>query len=120
MFCLKSLHCRTTTQTLGGYNWKVEAVVHMPAKYWLDCKKKKQLGVLYGVDISNFIHRFHRAVPAWNPTVNDTLRSKKGIKTVLLTYYVSDPKQAESMGMKVTYLRNGEFIPGFGDIQFLM
>lgn len=65
--------------------------VTMPAKYWLGMKKLGRLGMLYGVDISNAVHREH-GIRAYNPTVEDRKRSVKGIKTVTLTYYNAVPE----------------------------
>lgn len=60
--------------------------VIMQAKTWLRAKRKGQLGMLYGVDISNFLYREH-GVAAYNPTVSDRARSSNGIKTLTLNYY---------------------------------
>ena len=120
IFSLDRIIIRTTNQTFGVNKWIVEVVVRIPVKYWTECKKKGWLGQLYGVDISNFVHHFHSAIPAWNPVVKSDLRAKNGIKTIFLQYYVSDPKQAEALGMKVTYLRNGEFLSKFGEVNILV
>lgn len=60
--------------------------VAINAKDWAKAKKNGHLGQLYGVDISNQLHREY-GIPAYNPTVDDKARAVKGIKTISLTYY---------------------------------
>lgn len=63
----------------------VTVKVTMPAKEWLACKAKGQLGALYGVDISNQVYR-EFGVQASNPIVADDMRAKGGIKVLELSY----------------------------------
>lgn len=60
--------------------------VTMLTKDWLAIKRRGGLGMLYGVDICNALHREY-GIPAYNPTVDDAWRGKKGIKTLRLTFY---------------------------------
>ena len=64
----------------------VEFTVAMRAEVWRKYKKCKDLGWLYGVAISNEIHRNHPDVRAYRPVVSDTLRARSGIKTIRLMY----------------------------------
>lgn len=74
--------------------------VSIEAKAWHRAKRQGQLGMLYGVDISNAVHRSH-GVPAYNPTVSDKERARNGIKYVTLTYYAVKPQYAlTSLGIR--------------------
>jgi hypothetical protein len=56
-FIIKSITC---SEFAGRVEFHV--VVNMPAKDWLKAKAAKQLGHLYGVDISNAVHRQNEKV----------------------------------------------------------
>lgn len=61
--------------------------VSMPVKTWQKYRKEKELGHLYGVQISNLVHHADPDVAAYCPTVDDKTNAKAGIKTIKLTYY---------------------------------
>ena len=63
-----------------------QARVAMPVKDWAKAKRLGQLGMLYGVDISNTLYREHN-VQAYNPTVDDRQRASQGVKIIRLVYY---------------------------------
>lgn len=66
--------------------YMARVVVYIDARKWNTMKKKGQLGQLYGVDISNEVHRLNKQIRAWNPAVNDRARASKGIKRIELQY----------------------------------
>ncbi len=60
--------------------------IRIDAKRWHDLKKRGQLGMLYGVDVSNAVYRHDPRIYATNPTVDDSRRAKNGFKMIQLTY----------------------------------
>lgn len=110
MFSIKSIYALNFDNSFGGYPWKVVVSVTMPSKEWTDLKKKGALGQLYGIEISNYVYALNNNIPAHCPTVDDSQRAKKGIKTVELTYFLSSNQadKAEALGLKVIKLKNGE------------
>jgi len=115
MFSVKSIVASGHDSSFGGYKWKVVVRVAVPAKEWAKAKKKGELGQLYGIDISNHVYAINRNIPAHNPTVDDRSRASKGVKSISLTYFLSDPDRAEALGLKVTRLKNGEFFGKYSD-----
>jgi hypothetical protein len=81
MFCIEHL---SKSEFAGRITHHVR--VSMPVKVWAAFKKSRQLGQLYGIDISNSIYAMDRTVYAYNPTVDDRRNAKHGIKTISLTY----------------------------------
>jgi len=63
----------------------VECKVTIDAKEWAKVRNAGQLGMLYGVDISNAIYKL-AGVKASNPTVDDSAKARNGIKLIALTY----------------------------------
>lgn len=115
VFGVESITGSTHDSSYGGYPWKITVVVKMDAKAWKRHADKGWLGQLYGIDISNYVYGFSRAIPAHAPTVDHGQRAKDGVKTIKLTYFLRDPKKAEALGFKVTYLKNGEFFGAFSE-----
>lgn len=71
-----------------AFNKQATVIAKMPIKEWQKIRKKSQLGMLYGVDISNEVYRkSDRKIKAYNPVVEDRTKAKAGIKTIELTYY---------------------------------
>ncbi len=68
-----------------------QAIVHVEvdAKRWHEYKARRNLGQLYGVDISNAVYKADRRIHATNPTVSDRERAKGGIKRITLYYNTS-------------------------------
>lgn len=60
--------------------------VEVPSEYWHKLRANKQLGQLYGVDISNEVYRTNPEIRATNPIVSDRQRASKGIKHTTLEY----------------------------------
>lgn len=85
----------------GGYHYRVDVVVTMSSEAWLKMKKKKQLGMLYGVDIGNAIYRLNHNIPAYHPMVGDRERSRNGIKTIKLSYHFNDEDKAAALGLDI-------------------
>lgn len=76
--------------------------VQMDSKEWTKIKNKKQLGHLYGVAISNEVYRImHKSVVAWNPSVDDSRRASKGIKTLVLRYPMTE-KQCQALAVDMS------------------
>lgn len=114
MFIVKSIYATNHDSSFGGYPWKVEVTVAMPATEWATHKRKGWLGQLYGIDISNHVYAVNQNIPAHNPTVDDRSRAAKGVKTIKLTYFMrrEHADQAEALGLKVLRLKNGEVYAG--------
>jgi hypothetical protein len=70
--------------------------------------------MIYGVDIGNHVYAMNQAIPAYNPMVNDTERASKGFKRITLTYFFNDAERAESLGLEVLRLKNGDVLPKYG------
>lgn len=75
-------------RTYKGTNY-FEVEVEMNNDIW----KIQDKGMLYGVDISNYIYRQFPDVQAWNPSVNDSARARKGWKRIKLTYLLIEQKR---------------------------
>lgn len=101
-------------RALGIESWNINATIQMPAKLWAKYRDNNNLGGLY-LDVSNHIYSINQNVPAHNPTVNHYKNASKGIKTINLSYWLRDPKRAEALGLKVTWLKSGEFMAAFTD-----
>ena len=68
----------------------VKVSITCNVKDWNTCKRKGQLGSLYGIDISNAVYQMH-GVKASNPTVSDDKRaSMTGVKSIDLYYRDSE------------------------------
>lgn len=76
---------RSVQHYIGGPD-HASFVVRMPAVLWAKYKRQKQLGQLYGVDISTAIGRANPDVRAYQPTVSDRRRASKGVKLITLIY----------------------------------
>jgi hypothetical protein len=110
MFLISSVIAQETNYGgMGGYPWEVNVVVRMPVKEWAKLKKKGQLGQLYGIDISNALYAMNQNIPAHCPTVSDRDRAKNGIKTIRLSYRLTDPKRAEGLGLTLVKRRSEVF-----------
>lgn len=72
------------TEVMG----QIRVQVTVSARYWHEQRAKGQLGMLYGVDISNAIGAMRSDVKAYHPTVSDKARATGGYKTVILWYDV--------------------------------
>jgi hypothetical protein len=73
------------TSTYKGTNY-FEVNVEMNVSVW----KAQDKGMLYGVDISNQVGQKYPEVNAWNPSVDDSQRARKGWKTIRLTYLLKE------------------------------
>lgn len=113
-FTIKSLYATTHDSSYGGYPFKVVATITMDSKEWSKIKRKRGLGMLYGVDISNAIHDINSNINAYNPSVSDSKRASKGIKTITLTYYDKSFERAEALGLEVMRMKNGESYIKYG------
>lgn len=99
----------------GNYAYKAVVSVEVEAKYWKALQKAKNLGQLYGIDISNQVYALSKGlIPASHPTVSDEKNARNGIKTVVLTYYFQDHNKAEALGLEVKRLANGEAFCAYG------
>ena len=118
-FTIKSITAATHDSSYGGYPFKVSVQVEIDQKIWAKYKKNSHLGQLYGVDISNAVYAINRNIPASNPTVDDRKRSSKGVKTIGLTYYMSNhestAERAKALGLKVTVDKTGRVFGGYND-----
>jgi hypothetical protein len=101
MFEIKSVYASDHDKEFLGVGFLVTVVVEMDSKEWANARKSGNLGHLYGVEISNAVYAINRAIPAINPTVDDTARASKGVKTIKLNYYGSNLENAEKLGLKV-------------------
>jgi hypothetical protein len=81
---------------------QVKVRVRMDSKAWHAAKRAKQLGSLYGVDISNMAYRMH-GVKAHNPSVSDKTRAMGGIKWIDL-YYADETWQDATHAANVTHV----------------
>lgn len=72
-----------------------EVTISIAVDYWKELQRTGQLGVLYGIDVSNEIYRRHSDVYATNPTVSDRDRARKGFKIIRMTYMTN-----QAMGYK--------------------
>jgi hypothetical protein len=92
MYTLINGHsCSIKRTELDAHN-AAQFTLTYPANEFAKLVKRGQLGLFYGVDVSNVIGRLFPDVRAWAPTVDDTARSRKGIKTVTLTYELRNQK----------------------------
>jgi hypothetical protein len=80
-------HFRVTRVYKGTNYFEVE--VEMNVDVW----KIQDKGMLYGVDISNHIGQKYPEVNAWNPSVDDSARARKGWKIIRLTYLLIEQKK---------------------------
>lgn len=119
MFTIKTIHARALVACGIDSIWAVEVVVHMPVKAWTKHRDNNQLGMLYGVDISNAVFAINSNIPAHNPTVDSSSRAKNGIKTIHLSYRFTNPDKAESLGLKLKRFKNGIILPERGGVSFL-
>ena len=101
MFEIKSVYASDCDSNFHDKGFKVAVVVEMDSKEWAKLRKTGNLGHFYGVAISNVVYSLNRAIPAINPTVDDTARASKGVKTIKLNYYGSNLENAEKLGLKV-------------------
>lgn len=106
-----------TALTVAASNtgYKLEAIVKIAvdAKYWSYMKRNRQLGFLYGVDVSNEVYRRScRLIPAHNPSVDDRKRASAGIKSITLTYYFDSVENAYKLGIECHKTKEG-LIPKF-------
>ncbi len=85
----------------GGYPWKTMVRIEIDSKWWARIRKANGLGMLYGVDISNAVGRINSNIRAYQPTVDDQSRARKGIKTITLTYFSQDYEAARKIGFNV-------------------
>ena len=115
MFHIKTIYAVNHDSSFGGDPWKVIATVEMLATEWKKEKQRDALGQLYGIDISNRIHSLNGAIPAYEPMVDDRRRSVRGVKTIVLTYFLKDADKAEKLGLKVKRFKNGEVLGGFNE-----
>lgn len=83
------------------YPWEIVATVLVDSKQWTKMRDKKQLSILYGVDISNLIYQINSNIPAYIPLVDANSRASKGLKTVKLTYFLKDIDKAKNLGFKI-------------------
>jgi len=84
-----------------GYKVETNVTIQIDAKEFAKLKAKGHLGQLYGIDVSNEVYRLSgRAVRAHNPSVDDTRKASKGIKTISLTYYQDDVASAHQAGLE--------------------
>lgn len=113
-FSIKSIIAKTHDQSFGGQKWRVEIEISIDAKLWRKYKDRKNLGMLYGVDISNAVYRINHNIPASCPTVDDRRRAANGVKTIKLTYFLNDAAMAENLGLK-TRITKTSFEPVYGD-----
>ena len=73
----------------------VECRIEMTTKAWNEAKK--DLGYLFGIEISNYIYREY-GVKAYNPMVDGIRdKSKKGIKYLSLTYEDTEWKPIDNV-----------------------
>lgn len=114
MFTIKSITGRVHDTSSGGYPWKIEVTIQVDAKYWAKLKAKRNLGMLYGVDVSNAVYAINENIPAHNPMVSDSARASKGFKTIQLTYFLSDPVRAKSLGFSYHESKSGVY-PKYGE-----
>lgn len=113
-YLIKSIVLSVHDTSYGGYPYVATVNVEVDAKYWSALKKKNQLGMLYGVDISNEVYRLSsQLIPAHNPMVDHNRNAKNGIKTISLQYHFKDHDKAEKLGMKVLRMKNGECLPSY-------
>ena len=115
MFRIQSIAVKPSNYLGDHSSWLVDVVVLVPAKEWTKRKSKKQLGMLYGVDISNAVYAINQNIPASCPTVDDRSRASKGFKTIRLSYRLTDAAKAEALGLKVRRYANGSFSHEYGD-----
>lgn len=114
-YSIQTIVVRAHDSSYGGYAYVCEVVAKVDAKHWTKLRNAKDLGVLYGIDISNEAYALtNRLVPTHNPSVSDRDRAKDGIKTVRLSYYFRDHNAAEKLGLEVICLKSGECMAGFG------
>lgn len=81
---------------------QVKVRVRMDAKEWAKAKRAKQLGSLYGVDISNKAYNLY-GVKAHCPSVSDRTRASGGIKWIDL-YYADETWQDATHAANVTHV----------------
>jgi hypothetical protein len=111
---VESVSAKTHDTSYGGYKWVVTVKINMPVTVWQKYKKAKNLGQLYGLEISNFVYSLNNNIPTSNPTVTDTVRAKNGIKAIELRYYLNDPIKAERLGLQVKQA-GGEVYASYND-----
>jgi hypothetical protein len=115
MFTIKSITAKASNYLGDHGSWLVEVVVSVDAKAWTKLRDKRNLGQLYGIDISNAVYAVNKNIPAHCPTVDDRSRASKGFKTIRLSYRLSNPEAAERLGLKVMRYKNGEHAHSWGD-----
>lgn len=116
-FTIKSIYANR-----AGYIGELDAVVEikMDAKEWASCKKKRQLGHLYGVAISNQVYVLvNKKINAYNPTVRDTERASKGVKTIHLRYPMTKD-QGEALGLNPHDYFQAIYVEGRGVLRLVV
>ncbi len=77
-----------------AYDKQATCFLKIPVSVWRRYRDKGNLGVLYGIDVSNYIYKASNfKIKAYNPVVDDRQRARKGIKTIELTYYWYEEKK---------------------------
>ena len=99
IFTIKSITASTHDNSFGGYPFRVDVIVKMETKAYKQFKNN--LGHLYGVLISNEVYRINPAIKAHGPMVDASRRAKKGVKTIILSYFDKDLDNAAKLGLIV-------------------
>jgi len=109
---IQALVGRIHDTSFGGYPYKVVATVEVSAQ---DFKRLKgDLGNLV-LDVNNAVYALSPEVPSYNPMVDSKRRAKGGVKTLEFVYHFKDHERALKVGFNTKLLRNGEYLPAFGD-----
>lgn len=85
----------------AGYSNEMDAkvTVSIDSKLWAKIKKQKQLGQLYGIDISNAVYKLmNGSISAIRPSVDDKSRASNGVKSITLNYSMNQ-YQIKSLGI---------------------
>lgn len=115
MFRIQSITACSSNYLGDSAAWLVTVRVIVEAKAWTKLRDKRDLGQLYGVDISNAVYRINKAIPASCPVVNDSARASKGFKSITLEYRLTNADHAESLGLKVHRYKNGSVGNAYAD-----
>lgn len=114
MFKIKGGAVSVHDTSYGGYPYK--ATVYILITDAVAFKKLKgNLGNLV-VDVNNEVYRRSgNLVPAYNPSIDSqgSKRFKNGVKTMEFVYFFKDHSLAETLGIELLKLKNGEVLPKY-------
>jgi hypothetical protein len=100
----------------GCLPYKIVVMVELPmTEFKKLCPKDDLSNLVYRVNSE--VYEFNNAIPAYHPSIDSqgSRRAKNGIKTLEFVYFMdkSMHERAQSLGFKVTKLRNGDFYPNY-------